>query len=95
MRPHQCECLYVCIFFVFAVVPEQAVCKTALREYSAVQMRGVSRTSQITAKFANFDQKIANLRFRRKSGEILAYLLFWCRRIFRKLGEESKLKFVI
>ena len=60
MRPHQCECLYVCIFFVFAVVPEQAVCKTALREYSAVQMRGVSRTSQITAKFANFDQKIAN-----------------------------------
>ena len=56
-------CLY---FFVIAVVPEQAVCKTALREYSAVQMRGVSRTSQITAKFANFDQKIANLRLRRK-----------------------------
>ena len=79
-------CLY---FFVIAVV--DSLNKQYVKQYSAVQMRGVSRTSQITAKFANFDQKIANLRFRRKSGEILAYLLFWCRRIFRKLGEESKL----
>ena len=69
--------------------------KAALRVYSAVQMRSVSRTSPITAKFANFGQQIANLLLRWKSDEILAHLWFWCRRIFRKLGEESKLKVVV
>jgi len=63
------------VFFSHRSIPSTSS-KTALREYSAVQMRGESRTSPITAKFANFDQKIANLRFRQKSGEILAHLLF-------------------
>ena len=75
MKPLINANVYMSVFFSHRSIP-RASSKTVLREYSAVQMEGVSRTSPITAKFANFDQTIANLRFRQKSGEILAHLLF-------------------
>ena len=67
-----------------------------IRRLSAVQIRGVSRTSAITAKFANFDQKKCKPSLQTKKGRNFgAFIVLKCRRIFRNLGEESKRKFVM